>query len=155
MLAATEIVTEPVPVPLAGLTVTQFTPLAAVQPHEPRFAVTVTVLVAPLAGAESALADNAVEHGAAACVMVYGWSAIVRVAVLAAPVLADIVTRTVPVPVPAVGLTAAHDVWLDAIQPQLERLALTAMLAVETDESAEVEPLDNEKVQDAAAWLTV
>ncbi len=59
VFAATVIVTVPEPVPLAGLTVTQLAPRDAVQPHAERFAVTVTLPVAPAAAADSELADRA------------------------------------------------------------------------------------------------
>jgi hypothetical protein len=59
VFAATDTVTEPEPVPLVGLTVAQAALLDAVHPQVARFAVTVTPLVAPVAAADSALADSA------------------------------------------------------------------------------------------------
>jgi hypothetical protein len=58
VFAAAVTVTVPDPVPLAGLTVTQVELLAAVQPQVELLAVTATLAVAPLAAAESALADS-------------------------------------------------------------------------------------------------
>lgn len=66
VLGATVIVTAPVPEPAAGLTATQLAPLVAVQPHVVRFAVTVTVLVAPVAAADKVFADSAKAQPAAA-----------------------------------------------------------------------------------------
>lgn len=57
VLAATETVVVPEPVPLDGLTVAQEELLVAVQPHAAPLAETVTVLVVP-----SAVADNSVDE---------------------------------------------------------------------------------------------
>jgi hypothetical protein len=57
-LAAAVTVTVPDPAPLAGLTVTQVELLTAVQLQAVLLAVTATLAVAPLAAAESALADS-------------------------------------------------------------------------------------------------
>lgn len=62
VLAATETVTVPAPLPLAGLTVTQLAPLDAVQPHVERFGVTDTRPVAPAAAAESEVAESVKLH---------------------------------------------------------------------------------------------
>ncbi len=70
MLAATVMVTVPEPVPLTGLTVAQAALLEAVQPHVERFAVTVTLPVAPVADAESDVADSATLQAADAWVTV-------------------------------------------------------------------------------------
>jgi hypothetical protein len=59
VFAATVTVTEPEPVPLAGLTVAQVELLAAVQPQVERLAVTVTLLVAPVAAADNEPAESA------------------------------------------------------------------------------------------------
>jgi hypothetical protein len=59
VFAATVTVTEPEPVPLVGLTVAHVAVLDAVQPQVARFAVTDTLLVAPVAAADNALADSA------------------------------------------------------------------------------------------------
>ncbi len=59
VFAATVIVTVPEPVPLIGLTVAQAASLDAVHPHVERFAVTVAPLVAPVAAAESDVAERA------------------------------------------------------------------------------------------------
>jgi hypothetical protein len=69
-LAATAIPTAPEPVPLAGLIVTQLTPLAVVQPQLDRLALTVTAPAPPLAETVSAFAERAREHGAALWVTV-------------------------------------------------------------------------------------
>ena len=66
VFAATDTVTVPDPVPLAGLTVAQAESLEAVQPQVERFAVTVTLPVAPVAAAESDVADSAKLHAAEA-----------------------------------------------------------------------------------------
>ena len=58
VLAATVTLTVPDPVPLVGVTVAQLALLEAVQPQVARFAVTVTLLVAPAAAAESVVADS-------------------------------------------------------------------------------------------------
>ncbi len=64
--------------------------------------------------------------GAAACVTVYVCPPAVIVAVRAAPVFAATVTTTVPVPVPLAGATVAHAALLDAVQPHVVALAVTA-----------------------------
>src|SRR4051812_40577187 len=65
--------TSPLPRPLPGLTVIQFTGLDAVQSQLPRDATTELVRVAPLAGAVWEVGDTEKVHdggGAAACVTV-------------------------------------------------------------------------------------
>ncbi len=59
VFAATVSVAVPEPVPLIGLMVAQAALLEAVQPHVERFAVTVTLPVAPVAAAESDVAERA------------------------------------------------------------------------------------------------
>jgi hypothetical protein len=145
--AATETVTPRVPVPLAGLTVTQPTPLVAVHPQAGRLVPTVTVPAPPAAAMFRAFADKESEHGAPAWVTVKLWPAIVKVAVRAAPVLAAIVTTTVPEPVPLVGPTVAQVAPLDAVQLQFARLHDTVTLLVPLVAAAETLLLDSAYVQ--------
>jgi hypothetical protein len=70
VFGATTRVTVPESVPLAGVVLIQLEALDAVQPHDDRLAVTVTVAVVPAAGADNEPADSAYEHDSALCVTV-------------------------------------------------------------------------------------
>jgi hypothetical protein len=139
VFAATATATVPLPLPLAGLTVIQAAELAAVQAHPPG-AVTVTDEVLPAAAGETAVGEIAKLHaGAAACVTVRVWPAIVAVPVrLVVAVLATTVTATVPFPPPLAGLTV---------------IQLAPLAAVQLHPAAAVTPTD--EVPPAAAGETV
>ena len=77
------------------------------------------------------------------------------VAVRAAPVLAATATVTVPDPVPLIGLTVAQAALLDAVQPQVERFAVTVTLPVAPVAAAESDVADSAKLHAAAVWFTV
>ncbi len=79
----------------------------------------------------------------------------VSVAVRAAPVFAATVIVTVPEPVPLAGLTVAQAALLEAVQPHVERFAVTVTLPVAPVAAAESDVADNPKLQPADAWLTV
>jgi hypothetical protein len=86
---------------------------------------------------------------------VYVCPAIVSVAVRAAPVFAATVMVAVPEPVPLVGLTVAQVESLDAVQPQVERFAVTDTLLVAPAAAADNEPADSVREHTAEAWVTV
>ncbi len=79
----------------------------------------------------------------------------VSVAVRAAPVFAATVSVAVPEPVPLTGLTVAQAALLEAVQPHVERFAVTVTLPVAPVAAAESDVADSPKLQAADAWLTV
>jgi hypothetical protein len=77
------------PVPLApDVTVIHVALLAAVQLHVPADAATPTLALPAAALGDAPVGDSVNEHGAAACVTVNVWPAIVTVPVRAAPAFA-------------------------------------------------------------------
>src|SRR4051794_38969444 len=113
---ATVNATLPLPAAPAGwLSVIQSAFDAAVHAHDEAEAVTANDPGPPLsliAWPDGAIV-NTQDAGAAACVIVSVWPAIVAVPVRAAPVFGATVTATLPLPVPAARSSVIHD-WLDA-----------------------------------------
>jgi hypothetical protein len=154
VLAAYVSVTDPFPLPDAGLTTIHAVPLDAVQP-QPAGAVTATLAVPASAPADSVAGEAENVQSTPACVTVTVWPATVAVPVRALElVFAAIVSVTVPPPLPDAGLTVIHDVPLDADQSQ------PAGLVTVTEEVPDPAPTDSvageaENVQATPACVTV
>jgi hypothetical protein len=116
--AAMVSVTDPFPLPDAGLTVIHAAPLEAVQ-AQPAGAVTLTLDVPAPAATDSVVGDAENVQGTPACVTVTVCPATVTVPVRELVLeFAAIVSVTDPFPLPDAGLTVIHDAPLDAVQAQ-------------------------------------
>lgn len=102
--------------------------LTAVHEQVEADAVTVIVPVPPLASKAADVGEIVTVHGggaAAACVTVKVCPAIEAVPVRAAPVLAAVVTTTLPLPVPLARSSVIHAAPGDAAHAQVEADAVT------------------------------
>ncbi len=118
VVAGTETVTEPGPVPADGDTDTQFAAVEADHAHSPRH-VTLSVAVPPSGPTRSLVPDNEYWHPAASSITVNGRSAIISVAAReAAAEFGAAVNVTVPGPVAPAGETVTQLAALDAVHEQ-------------------------------------
>jgi hypothetical protein len=154
VLAPTETVADPLPLPDVGLTVIHDAPLDVVQP-QPDGAVTVIVEAVVPAATDSSVGEAVKVQATPAWVTVTDRPATVTVAARAPALgLAATAIVTTPSPLPDAGLTVIHGAVVDADQPQpAEVVTLTLEVPASAATDSVVGATVN--VQDEPDWVTV
>jgi hypothetical protein len=153
LLGSTDTVTDPLPVPLVGDSLTQERLSDVVQVQPELDASTDTVLL-PLPDPKLPLVgDMPYVHAAAFWVMLYVLPAMLTHPLRAPPVLGSTDTVTDPLPIPLVGDKLTQDRLSEVVQVQFERDAVTETDALSPPVAKF--PLEGEisYVQDASTWV--